>query len=104
MSTWRPLNCANKAVVAGDVDQASVEPVHPGAYAGVRVGFPFGFAASGLLDTQHRMQANDSDGHLVETAQIPAKSYLSCGVVVVSAQRHLTGSLLAWGTEPLPWN
>lgn len=50
-----------------------------------------------------RMQANDSDGHLVQTAQIPAKSSLSCGVVVVGAVRHLTASLLAWGTEPLPW-
>ena len=51
-----------------------------------------------------RMQANDMDGHLVDAAQIPANSPLSCGVVVTSSQRHLTGSLLAWGAGPLPWH
>lgn len=51
----RPLTCCEQAAVAGQVDQAGVEPVHPGFLSGGGVSLVVGLAAARLVDTQ--------DGH-----------------------------------------
>lgn len=56
--------------------------------------------AGGLLSTV--VTATDSENAPVSGPQIPAHSYLSCGVTSTGG-KNLKGSLLALGRQPIPW-
>lgn len=56
--------------------------------------------ANGALAVVVHIQA--MNGATVTTPQIPAHSYLTCGVAATGG-RKLRGSLLALGRQPIPW-
>ncbi len=57
---------------------------------------------AGALAIQVHITDNNSDT-AITTAQIPARSSLTCGVATTTGTRKLGGSLIALGQQPIPW-
>ena len=56
--------------------------------------------AAGALSIQ--IHVEDSSSIAITTPQVPAHSYLACGITTTGS-RKLRGSLLALGRQPVPW-
>jgi len=56
--------------------------------------------AAGALSIQ--IHVEDSSSTAITTPQVPAHSYLACGITTTGS-RKLRGSLIALGRQPIPW-